>query len=88
MCGTPAIVSSETYAAWNEGREWFLVSASTADAISAVLASGAPLLDPDARERISAYARAHWDWDQVACEYVALMDEVIANPTCARQSAR
>jgi glycosyltransferase involved in cell wall biosynthesis len=78
VCGTPAIVSAETYAAWDEGREWFLVSASTADAIGAILAGGSPLLEPDARERISTYARAHWDWDQVAREYVALMGELVA----------
>lgn len=77
VCGTPAIVSAETYAAWDEGREWFLVSASTPDAIGAILAGGSPLLDPDARERISAYARTHWDWDQVAREYVALMGELV-----------
>jgi glycosyltransferase involved in cell wall biosynthesis len=78
MCGTPAIVSAETYAAWNEGREHFLVSESTPDAVGAVLASNAPLLAPDARERISAYARTHWDWDQVARDYVALMEEMRA----------
>ena len=88
VCGTPAIVSSETYEAWNDGREWFLVSASTADAIGALLASRPPLLEPQARERVSAYARAHWDWDQVAREYVGLMEELTANPTAARQLAR
>ena len=75
VCGCPAIVSAETYAAWDAGREWFVVSPSTAEAIGAALASPPPLLDPDARERISMYARAHWDWDQVAREYVALMTE-------------
>jgi glycosyltransferase involved in cell wall biosynthesis len=78
MCGTPAIVSAETYAAWNEGREHFLVSASTPEAVGAVLASRSPLLEPAARDTISAYARAHWDWDQVARDYVALMEEMIA----------
>jgi len=87
VCGTPAIVSSETYEAWNDGREWFLVSASTADAIGALLASRPPLLEPQARERVSAYARAHWDWDQVAREYVGLMEELSANPSCAQQLA-
>jgi glycosyltransferase involved in cell wall biosynthesis len=79
-CGTPAIVSAETYAAWNDGREWFLVSASTADAIAAMLASDSPLLDSHVREQISAYARTHWDWDQVAREYVSVMEDVIAHP--------
>lgn len=76
VCGTPAIVSAETYAAWNEGREYFLVSESKADAVGEVLASRSPLLDPDARTRISAYARARWDWDQVARDYVALLSEM------------
>ena len=76
VCGTPAIVSAETFAAWDAGREHFLVSPSTPDAVAAVLASRSPLLDPDAREAISAYARAHWDWDQVARDYVALLEEM------------
>jgi len=76
VCGTPAIVSAETFAAWDAGREHFLVSASTADAVAAVLESRASLLEPEARASISAYARAHWDWDQVAREYVALMEEM------------
>jgi glycosyltransferase involved in cell wall biosynthesis len=76
VCGTPAIVSTETYAAWNEGREYFLVCESTADAVGEVLASRSPLFDPDARQQISAYARAHWDWDQVARDYVALLSEM------------
>jgi glycosyltransferase involved in cell wall biosynthesis len=80
VCGTPAIVSAETYAAWNEGRENFLVSASTAAAVGEVLAGRSPLLAPEAREGISAYARAHWDWDQVARDYVALFGELGAPP--------
>jgi glycosyltransferase involved in cell wall biosynthesis len=76
VCGTPAIVSEETYAAWNEGRDHFLVSASTPDAVAAALASPSPLFDPDARASISAYARRHWDWDQVAADYVELMGEM------------
>jgi len=78
VCGTPVIVSAETYAAWNEGREYFLVCDSTPEAVGAALATPPPLLDPDARERISAYARSHWDWDQVAQDYVALMTEMLA----------
>jgi glycosyltransferase involved in cell wall biosynthesis len=79
VCGTPAIVSAETYAAWNEGREWFLVAEPmpTAESVGALLASHDRLLDPDGREAISAYARAHWDWDQVARSYVTLMAEVL-----------
>ena len=76
-CGCPAVISDETYAAWNDGREHFLVSESTADAVGAVLASRPPLLEPDARASVSAYARVHWDWDQVAREYVALMEEMV-----------
>lgn len=77
VCGTPVIVSAETYAAWNEGREYFLVSASTADAVGSVLASNDPLFDADARRSISDYARTHWDWDQVAADYVRLMAETV-----------
>src|SRR4029453_12859010 len=76
VCGTPAIVSTETYAAWNQGREYFLVCESTADAVGEVLASRSRLLDPDARQQISAYARAQWDWDQVARDSVALLSEM------------
>jgi len=78
VCGTPAIVSPETYAAWNEGREWFLVAepVPTAESVGALLASGDRLLEPATREAINAYARAHWDWDQVACDYVKLMAEL------------
>ena len=40
VCGCPAIVSPETYAAWADGREHFLVAepAPTADAVRALLA--------------------------------------------------
>ena len=76
VCGTPAIVSAETFAAWDAGREHFLVSRSTPDAVAAVLASRSALLEPDARLQISTYARTHWDWDQVARDYVALFDEM------------
>jgi glycosyltransferase involved in cell wall biosynthesis len=77
-CGCPAVVSAETYAAWNQGREHFLVAepTPTADAVHALLTSSAPLLDPDARAAISAYARAHWDWDQAAQSYVALFESM------------
>ncbi len=80
VCGTPAIVSAETYAAWNEGREYFLVAEPlpTADTVGALLASRDRLFDPDAREAISAYARTHWDWDHVAREYVELMAAMIS----------
>jgi glycosyltransferase involved in cell wall biosynthesis len=71
VCGCPAIVSAETFAAWNEGAEQFLVSESRAETIAALLAAPQPLLEPDARARISAYARTHWDWDEVARAYVA-----------------
>jgi glycosyltransferase involved in cell wall biosynthesis len=78
VCGCPTIVSPETYAAWNTGREWFLVAEPrpTPDSVGAVLASSDRLLDPDTRSAIAAYARTQWDWDQVAREYVALMDEM------------
>ncbi len=77
-CGCPAVVSAETYAAWNQGREHFLVAepTPTADAVHALLNSSAPLLDPTARAAISAYARTHWDWDQAAQSYVSLFESM------------
>ena len=77
VCGCPAIVSAETYAAWDDGRMHFLVSDSTAEAVGAILASRPSMLEPEAREPVSAYARAHWDWDQVARDYVSLMEEML-----------
>jgi glycosyltransferase involved in cell wall biosynthesis len=81
VCGCPAIVSPETYAAWNTGREWFLVAEPrpTADSVAALLRSGDPLLDPAMRPEIAAYARSQWDWNQVARDYVALMQEMTAS---------
>jgi glycosyltransferase involved in cell wall biosynthesis len=89
VCGCPAIVSAETYAAWNEGREHFLVAESTPDAVAAALGSPSPLRDPEARAPISEYARAHWDWDQVAKEYVALFEEMTigSGPSPVRRHA-
>ncbi|MDX2166132.1 MAG: glycosyltransferase family 4 protein [Deltaproteobacteria bacterium] len=77
-CGCPAVVSAETYAAWNEGREYFLVAdpTPTAETVHALLTSNAPLLAPEARAAISAYARAHWDWDQAARSYLALFESM------------
>lgn len=75
-CGCPAIVSAETYAAWDDAQELFCVSESTADAVGAALASSSPLFAPAARPRISAYAHAHWNWDHAAREYVALFEEL------------
>jgi glycosyltransferase involved in cell wall biosynthesis len=72
VCGTPAIVSDETYAAWNDGREHFLVCDSSVDAVQALLHGPHP-----ARETIAAYARAQWDWDAVAREYVRLFEEML-----------
>lgn len=82
-CGCPAIVSPETYAAWNAGREHFLVAepTPTADAVHALLTSAAPLLDPSARASISAYARAHWDWDAAARSYVELFASMSGLPS-------
>jgi len=72
VCGTPAIVSHETYAAWNDGREHFLVCDSTADAVHALLNASHP-----ARGTIAAYARTQWDWDAVGREYVRLFEEML-----------
>lgn len=74
VCGCPAIVSPETYAAWADGREHFLVAAPrpTADAVRALLAGPTPLLDPTARAGIAAYAAAHWNWDRAAAAYAEL----------------
>jgi alpha-maltose-1-phosphate synthase len=76
-CGCPAIVSPETYAAWADGREHFLVAESspTPDAVRALLAGASPLLDPAARAATSAYAAASWDWDRAAEAYLALFAE-------------
>ena len=73
-CGCPAVVSPETYAAWNSGREHFLVAepTPTADSVHALLTSDSALLSPAARESISTYARTHWDWDAAARAYLAL----------------
>lgn len=78
--GCPAIVSPETYAAWNTGRDRFLVAepTPTAEALHALLTSDHPLLAPDARPAISAYAHAHWDWDAAATAYLALFAEMLA----------
>jgi glycosyltransferase involved in cell wall biosynthesis len=74
VCGCAAIVSPETYAAWADGREHFLVAepAPTADAVRALLAAATPLLAPEARAGISAYASANWDWDNAARAYLDL----------------
>ena len=79
VCGCPALVSSETYAAWADGREHFLIAepAPTADAMHALLA--APPLQPEARAAISAYAHAHWDWDRAAHAYVELFGELVSD---------
>ena len=76
--GCPAIVSPETYAAWNTGREHFLIATPTptADALHALLTADAPLLAPAARAGISAYARANWDWDAAAQAYLDLFAEL------------
>jgi len=80
VCGCPAIVSAETYAAWNDGRELFCVTDSTPDGVAAALAS-ATQLD---REHIGAYARQHWDWDQVALEYLRMYAETQEGRASAR----
>jgi glycosyltransferase involved in cell wall biosynthesis len=76
----PAIVSAETYAAWNEGREYFLVCDSTrGDRRRPGDATAAPL-DPDARERIQNCLRALVPGTgiRLAQDYVALMTEMLA----------
>lgn len=78
-CGCPAIVSPETYAAWNEGAEHFCVAESTADAVGALLAAPPPVLDPDARPHISAYAHAMWNWDAVARRYVRVFEHTLGS---------
>jgi len=79
-CGTPAIVSPETYAAWDRDRERFLIAAPTptADAVQALLCDDTPLLQPAGRAAISAYAHAHWSWDAAARAYVELFGETLA----------
>jgi glycosyltransferase involved in cell wall biosynthesis len=73
-CGTPAIVSADTFAAWNDGREFFLVSEPTASAVAALLDGTPPFLAPAGREAVAAYAHTHWDWDRVAEQYVSLLE--------------
>ncbi|MGD9762686.1 MAG: glycosyltransferase family 4 protein [Candidatus Binatia bacterium] len=79
-CGCPAIVSPHTYAAWDTGREHFLVAepAPTADAIAELLAAPQGALEPEARGAISAYARAQWDWQRAARAYVELFETLRA----------
>jgi glycosyltransferase involved in cell wall biosynthesis len=85
-CGTPAIVSAETYAAWNRDADKFLVAAPTptADTVQGLLSADVPLLAPAARAAISAYAHAHWDWDAAARSYVALFGEQVRAARPAR----
>ena len=73
-CGCPAIVSPETYAAWADGREYFLVAepSPTAAAVHGLLTGSARLLTPEARATISEYAGANWDWDRAAASYLEL----------------
>jgi glycosyltransferase involved in cell wall biosynthesis len=75
-CGTAALVSEETFAAWNDGREFFLVSEPTVDAVAAVLERPQQLLQPEAHSRIAAYARQRWNWDQVAQQYLHLLADL------------
>ena len=72
-CGCPAIVSPETYAAWSDGREHFLVAAPrpTLDSVRALLDGPLP-----ERATVAAYAAANWDWDQAAERYLALFREL------------
>jgi glycosyltransferase involved in cell wall biosynthesis len=71
-CGTPAIISSETFAAWNDGREYFLVGEPTVSAVMGLLAE--PRLRTEVfRQSVSAYASAHWNWDEIAAEYLRML---------------
>lgn len=72
-CGTPTIISTETFTAWNHGREYFLVSEPTASSITALLVQRLSLLTTADREAISAYARSQWDWSRVAAEYLDIL---------------
>jgi glycosyltransferase involved in cell wall biosynthesis len=80
VCGCPAIVSPETYAAWADGREHFLVAAPRPNAatVAALLAEPAPLLAPEARAAVAAYAAAQWNWDRAAAAYVTLFEAMRA----------
>lgn len=75
-CGTPAIVSSDTFAAWNHGREFFLVCEPNGSAVSALLEQHPALLTTAARRDIAAYAQAQWDWDHVVTEYLQLIADL------------
>jgi glycosyltransferase involved in cell wall biosynthesis len=76
VCGTPALVSAETFAAWNDGREFFLVCEPTVGAVAALLDQSPPLLATTARDAVARYARTQWDWNHVAAEYLRLLAEL------------
>jgi glycosyltransferase involved in cell wall biosynthesis len=75
-CGTPTIIPTETFAAWNHGREYFLVSEPTATSIAALLGQRLSVLATVDREAISTYARSQWDWSRVAQEYLSILTEL------------
>jgi len=76
VCGTPAVISAETFAAWNDRADLFLVSEPTAKAITQLLDESPALLGVDMRTTIADYARAQWDWDHVAERYLRLLNEL------------
>jgi glycosyltransferase involved in cell wall biosynthesis len=71
-CGTPAIISSETFTAWNDGREYFLVAEPTVSAVMGLL-DEPRLMTEVFRQSVSAYASAHWNWDEIAAEYLRML---------------
>lgn len=74
--GCPAIISPDTFAAWDDGRQFFFVSEPNATAIAAVLAQFDTTLDPAHRQAVASYAQAHWNWDRVAAEYLQLLEQL------------
>ncbi len=77
VCGTPAMISAETFAAWSHGREHFLVGAPTASAFEALLEQHPPMSTEAARRALSAYACDHWNWERIAAEYVQLLEDLV-----------
>jgi glycosyltransferase involved in cell wall biosynthesis len=80
-CGTPALVSSETFSAWNDGRESFLVADPSADAVAAVIEQKLSWLSATFRQSVADYARRHWDWDHVARQYLQLLEQLAKRST-------
>jgi glycosyltransferase involved in cell wall biosynthesis len=74
-CGTPCLISRDTFEKLNRNEEMFLVAendvSSLARCLDAALAGNIGLMG--ARERVSRYARDTWDWDRTAAVLADLL---------------